>query len=125
MQNGYDRRKYKRLPIELHLEIDHIFKQDYVVIDNIDAEVSVFDISKTGIGFISEAEIPTNYYFNAKVKLGDADFFYAVIQILRCKKMDSSSYIYGAEFVGLAPFLANKVDKYEKMSQHESDSFLE
>ncbi|MDF2804904.1 MAG: PilZ protein [Anaerocolumna sp.] len=53
-----DRRRYKRLPIELHLEVDEVFKQDYVVIKDLNASVSVFDISKNGIGFISEASLP-------------------------------------------------------------------
>lgn len=114
MQNGYDRRKFKRLPIVLQLEVSRVFKQNYVVIDNIDAELLVFDISKTGIGFISKAMIPINYYFDAKIKLGNDDFFYAVIQVLRCSNKEEEIYVYGAEFIGLAPFLANKIDIYEK-----------
>ena len=53
-----DRRRYKRLPIELHLEVDEVFKQDYVFIKNLNASVSVFDISRSGIGFISKASLP-------------------------------------------------------------------
>ncbi|MBB2181566.1 PilZ domain-containing protein [Lachnospiraceae bacterium MD1] len=108
-----DRRKYRRLPIELHLEIDEVFKQDYVVIKNLNASISVFDISKNGIGFISDATLPLGYYFRGRINLGDGDFFYVVIQIIRSHITDSGSNMYGAQFVGLAPFLANKVDNYE------------
>ena len=41
-----ERRKHKRLPIELSLEIKKIYKQDYVVIEDVDTEISVMDISK-------------------------------------------------------------------------------
>jgi hypothetical protein len=109
-----DRRRYKRLPIELHLEVDEVFKQDYVVIKDLNASVSVFDISRNGIGFMSEGSLPLGYYFRGRINLGDGDFFYVVLQIVRAHITENKNKVYGAEFVGLAPFLAAKVDKYEK-----------
>lgn len=109
-----ERRRHKRLPIELTLEVDEIFKQDYVVIKDIGASITVIDISKSGIGFESSAELPVGYYFRGLINLGNKDFFRVVIRIVRCSKTDNNNYRYGAEFVGLAPFLANKVDAYEK-----------
>ncbi len=109
-----DRRRYKRLPMELHLEVDEVFKQDHIVIKDLNASVSVFDISRSGIGFISEASLPLGYYFRGRINLGDGDFFYVVLQIIRAHITENSYKVYGAEFVGLAPFLADKVDKYEK-----------
>jgi c-di-GMP-binding flagellar brake protein YcgR len=109
-----DRRRYKRLPIEMQLEVDEVFKQDNVVIRNLNAKVLVFDISKSGIGFISEASLPLGYYFRGRIDLGDSDFFYVVIRIVRAHFEDEKK-VYGAEFVGLAPFLADKVDRYEKL----------
>lgn len=114
MKVELERRKYKRLPIELQLDVKKIYKQDYVVIENVEAEVVVFDISKSGIGFISNAKLPLDYYFDGKIRLGDDDFFYAVIRIVRAHISEEDEKIYGAEFVGLAPFLANKIDDYEK-----------
>lgn len=109
-----ERRRYKRLPIELTLDVDEVFKQDYVVIKDIGASISVFDISKSGIGFESNADLPVGYYFRGMINLGKGDFFRVVIQIIRCTNLDNNKKSYGAEFVGLAPFLADKVDKYEK-----------
>lgn len=113
-ENGVERRRYKRLPIELQLEVDEVFKQDYVVIKNLNASVTVFDISRNGIGFMSDASLPLGFYFRGKINLGDNDFFYVVIQIIRAHIAADGKKVYGAEFVGLAPFLADKVDKYEK-----------
>jgi hypothetical protein len=109
-----DRRRYKRLPIEISLEVDEVFKQDHVVIKNLGASISVFDISKSGIGFISEASLPIGYYFRGLINLGGGDFFHVVIQIIRVTMLDNDQKVYGAQFIGLAPFLADKVDKYEK-----------
>lgn len=108
-----DRRKFKRLPIELQLEVDEVFKQDNVIIKDLNASVKVFDISRSGIGFISEADLPLSYYFRGRINLGDDDFFYVVMRIVWAHVNDGMK-LYGAEFVGLAPFLADKVDKYEK-----------
>ena len=111
-----ERRRHKRLPIELSLEIKKIYKQDYVIIEDVDAEISVVDISKSGIGFVSKAKLPMDYYFDGKIRLAGNDFFYAVIHIVRGEvegEDDDRKCYYGAEFVGLAPFLANKIDDYE------------
>ncbi len=113
MNSAEDRRKYKRLPIELYLELDEVFKQDNVVIKNLNASISVFDISRSGIGFLSAASLPLGYYFRGRIKFSEQDFFYVVLQIVRTQAAENKN-IYGAEFVGLAPFLADKVDKYEK-----------
>lgn len=109
-----ERRRFKRLPIELCLEVDEIFKQNNVIIKNIGASISVFDISRSGIGFVSEASLPVGYYFRGTIDFGNGDFFRVVIQIVRITGLDDKTKVYGAEFVGLAPFLADKVDKYEK-----------
>ncbi len=114
MDKGYERRRYRRLPIELHLAISHMFRQDYEEIVGLDAELEVFDISKAGVGFVSNAGLPLNYYFDAKIVLSETDYFSTVVKVIRKRKDEGTKYIYGAEFVGLAPFLADKVDTYER-----------
>lgn len=114
VNNNQERRRYKRLPITLSLEIDEIFKQDNVIVSNIGASISVFDISRSGIGFISKADLPIGYYFRANINLSNGDFFRVVIQIVRKGEGEGDMNAYGAEFVGLAPFLADKVDHYER-----------
>lgn len=121
MQNAYERRRYKRLPIELKFEVDKIFKQDNDVIENINADIEVFDISKTGIGFISCADLPKDYYFDCTIGLGEKDFFRTVIKIVRIHEIEDGKNSYGAEFVGLAQFLAAKVDAYEKTLRGEGE----
>lgn len=113
-KNGSERRRYKRLPIDLSLEVDEIFKQDNVIVGNIGASITVYDISRSGIGFVSEANLPVGYYFRGNINFGYGDFFRVVIQIVRTGLAEGNLKVYGAEFVGLAPFLADKVDHYER-----------
>lgn len=114
MEIKQERRRDKRLPIELVLEVDEIFKQDNVVVSNIGAQISVFDISRSGIGFVSEANLPVGYYFRGNITFNNGDFFRVVIRVVRVGSDEGGKKAYGAEFVGLAPFLADKVDHYER-----------
>lgn len=110
----YERRRYRRIPIGLTLAVDKLYKQDYVELNNLDLKLEVFDISKTGLGYISKEELPLSYYFNARIDLEEQVFFHTVLKIVRKKQLEEGTYLYGSEFVGLAPFLANKVDYFEK-----------
>ncbi len=109
----HERRKNKRLPIHLELEVNQLFKQDEELISNLDEDIEVYNISRTGIGFISRSDLPINYYFNAMIEFEDGNYFYCVLKIVR-KEIKETHNLYGCEFVGLAEFLANKVDDYEK-----------
>ncbi len=116
-----ERRKNKRLPIFLELEISKLFKQDNEIIENIEEEIEVINISKTGIGFLSQADFPLDYYFNAKIEFDKERFFYCVIKIIRKEIVEGNAAIYGCEFVGLAEFLSKKVDEYEAILTEESE----
>jgi hypothetical protein len=108
-----DKRRAKRLPLKLELTISSLFKQDYELISNINENIEVKNISKTGIGFVCNHDLPVSYYFDAKVQLADDKFFHTVIKILRFEKT-GEGYSIGCEFVGLADILSMKVDQYEK-----------
>ena len=110
-----DKRRFKRINVDLKLNISNLFKQDNITISGVDAPIDVTDISKGGIGFITTATLPIGYYFNAKIKLGDDEsLLYTVVRIVRsCLSEDSTSTHYGAEFVGLAPILDYIFDDYE------------
>lgn len=111
----YERRRYKRFPIELSLKASKLFKQDYICLDDVNADVTLIDISRAGIGFLCGKELPLDYYFDTKITFEGKDFFYCVIKIIRTgESPQEGKFFYGAEFVGLAPFLADKVDEYGK-----------
>ena len=47
---GAEKRRSKRIPITMHLEVSSLFKQDNVHVKNINAPVEITDISRNGIG---------------------------------------------------------------------------
>ena len=109
-----EKRRSKRLDVDLTLNISNLFKQDNVFIKNIDSPIHVENISKHGIGFTSKAVLPMGYYFNAKIRLGSENsLLYTVVKIMRTLETEDDSIFYGCEFIGLAPILDFIFDDYE------------
>ena len=110
-----EKRREKRLEASLSLQISSLFKQDNVLVNNIDAPIHVINISKGGIGFISASELPLGFYFNASINLGDDDAsLYCVVKIIRKEDAGNGETMYGCELVGMAPVLSYIFDNYEK-----------
>ena len=109
----HEKRKYERLPIKLTLEVSNLFKQDGVKIDALDTEIEVFDISKAGIGFMSDTNLPVDYYFNAALEFETTDeIILSVVKILYMAPLGNNSYRYGCEFVGLPSMYDHIFEEY-------------
>jgi hypothetical protein len=109
-----EKRKAKRMKVDLKLNVSSLFKQNNVKILNIDSPIEVLDVSRTGIGFNSKSVLPLDYYFNAALQLGsEQDILYCVVKIIRCEPLSRDKYNYGCEFVGMAPILNYIFDDYE------------
>ncbi len=108
-----ERRKAKRMPVTLTLEILNLYKQDNVQVSNLHAPIEVLNISKSGMGFRTESVLPMDYYFNANINLGTEDTLRCVIKIIRTQP-DGDAYIYGCEFVGMASVLSYIFEEYDK-----------
>jgi hypothetical protein len=109
-----ERRRAKRMPVALSLEILNLYKQDNVLVSNLHAPIEVTDISKSGMGFVSESVLPIGFYFNANIDLGNDDTLHCVIKIIRSQPTDGKQTIYGCEFVGMATVLSYIFDEYDK-----------
>jgi hypothetical protein len=114
-----ERRKAKRMPVTLSLEILNLYKQDNVQVGNLHAPIEVTNISKTGLGFISESVLPIGYYFNANINLGNDDTLHCVIQIVRSQQTEDNKNVYGSEFVGMASILSYVFEEYDKRISEE------
>jgi hypothetical protein len=113
-----ERRKSKRMPVTLSLDIINLYKQDNIQVGNLNAPIDVVNISKSGIGFRSESILPLGYYFNANINLGNDDTLHCVVEIVRCQQ-DGKDNIYGCEFVGMATVLSYIFDEYDKRISEE------
>lgn len=110
-----EKRRYRRLPIQLQLDVSEVFKQDNDVIKDLNAEIEVFDISKAGIGFTTTTVIPEGYYFNATIVFENSEQkLLSVVKVLHSFKLDDGKYRYGCEFVGMASIFDFVFDEYEQ-----------
>lgn len=113
-----EKRKTKRFVAKLELEISSLFQQDNVKVENLNAPITVVDISRDGIGFHSASSLPVGYYFNACLSLGDDDAkLYCVVKILRVTDLGNDMKGYGCEFVGLAPVFSYVFDEFEQQAE--------
>ena len=111
-----EKRRSKRLPIDLELHVSTLFRQGPLENIDVDAPIHVFDVSKLGLGFITTTDLPMHYYFNAKLELGSPEnSLYCVVQIIRKTPKDDGTISYGCEYVGMAPVLAGFFEEYERM----------
>ena len=117
----HEKRRYERLPIKLNLEVSNLFKQDTPPVQTAEhTEIEVFDISKAGIGFMSETELPVGYYFNARLEFETTDeIILSVVKILYVTPIGDCGYRYGCEFVGLAGIFNYLFDDYAKKLEEE------
>ena len=110
-----EKRRSKRLPIQLELVVSNLFKQEATENVKINEPIHVVDVSKLGIGFVTSDDLPLNYYFNARLELGcPENSLYCVVQIIRKMPKEDGTISYGCEFVGMAPVLGSIFDEYEK-----------
>ncbi len=116
-----EKRRSKRLPIQLELVVSKLFKQEASATVEVNEPIQVVDVSKLGIGFVTTNDLPLNYYFNARLELGSPDnSLYCVVQIIRKQPKEENLIAYGCEFIGLAPVLGTIFDEYEKTLAEEN-----
>lgn len=108
-----EKRREKRLPITLSLEILNLYKQDNVKVENLNAPIDVVNISKSGIGFCTKSILPIGYYFDANIKMGEDTTIHSVVEIVR-SQLEGDTTIYGCEFVGMADVLSFIFEDYEQ-----------
>ncbi|MBQ2276148.1 MAG: PilZ domain-containing protein [Lachnospiraceae bacterium] len=118
----YERRKSVRVPISLALSINMLFRQQEIHSEELGADIVVVNISKTGIGFVSSCDIPMGYYFNARITLGESrgEVLETIVKIVRKEDLNQLK-LYGCEFVGLAPFLEQKIVEYQQKFKNENE----
>lgn len=107
-----ERRRAHRVPYKGVLTIDEVYNQDISIKEKRNVNIEVTDISKGGLGFNATESLPLDYYFNAKIDLGNSRMFYCVLKIIR-KDETEEGYNYGCEFTGLADILSLYIDEFE------------
>lgn len=109
-----EKRRSLRIPVEISLSISDLFKQDLSGIHDLNSPIEVVDISRHGIGFITECILPVDYYFNAKLDVEDKDIdsVFTIVHIVRFEIVEKDLYRYGCEFSNMPDNLNTIVERY-------------
>ena len=71
--------------------------------NNIDyVDVTVLNISETGVGFLSKEKLDMDAFYDSVVKIKNGDRVKAIIRIVRARELDVGGYEYGAQLLGLS-----------------------
>lgn len=119
MGNFEEKRRAKRVPVELKLDVSSLFRQDHDLVKDVNAPITVVNVSKVGIGFCTESVLPLGYYFNAKLHLLDREDanFYCVVKIIREELQEDGRKLYGCEIIGFPSILEYIFDELEAKSE--------
>lgn len=110
-----EKRKHVRVPINIDIIIDSVYNSGNEVKLLINKKIKIVNISKSGIGFLSDVELPLGYFFNARITFDEVRTFPAVFRVVRNQENEKEpKYTVGCEFVGLADILAAYIEDYEK-----------
>jgi len=104
-----EKRRARRADINIKIVIESLYKTAEETINGIDEEITVLNISKTGLGFEAEHDLPLGYHFNARIVIDDTHNFYSVLKIIRKVPLEIG-YNFGCEFIGLADILSDCLD---------------
>lgn len=116
-----EKRRSQRLPVNIKLTISDLYNQNRHGIHNLSSPIEVINISKHGIGFISECILPIGFYFNAKLDMDDSEHpFFTIVKIIHNSPISKSEYRYGAEFTNLTPEHELLIENFIKLFKSSS-----
>ena len=102
-----ERRKYKRTELNLGLTLRRLDPGSEDVLN-----VEVSDLSKSGIGFISDHELQLGSVYEANITIWTKEVLHAFIQIARIE-LREGGYNYGGVFIGMPEMDAARIEVYQ------------
>lgn len=82
-----------------------------------EVSIEITDVSKTGIGFVSEATLNIGEVYEAFLTIWTKEVLHAFMEIVRIEK-HGADFIYGAIFVGMPEMDAARIEVYETVNKH-------
>ncbi|MBE5856465.1 MAG: PilZ domain-containing protein [Lachnospiraceae bacterium] len=108
-----ERRKSKRSELHSKLIVKRLdgTSSDEVVID-------IIDVSKTGIGFESEDKLEIGGIYEAYLTIWTKEVIHAFLEIRRIEKVGSSTFNYGAIFIGMPEMDMQRIQVYQTVEEN-------
>lgn len=106
-----EKRKHKRLDLDVSIQLEKLDDDKITTLKLV--HVDVTDISRSGIGFVSEQKLEMGSFYDTKIQIWTREIINAVLEIVRCEQHEDGYYKYGCTFVGMTDTDALKIDIYQ------------
>ena len=115
-----ERRKNERLCLEGKIVTKRLDlnKKNPVTID-------VYDISKTGIGFLCEEQLVIGAVYEMYLTLWTKEVIHGFFEVVRVELKPDKRLAYGAIFVGMSEVDAGRIEAYRNVMQTEDFHFYD
>lgn len=110
-----EKRKSKRYVLEAELEMERV---DSGKKKNV--PVTIFDASKSGIGFICDEILEINSVYKINLKIWTGDVITSFINVIRFEN-SGDDYVYGAMFIGMPDSDVSKFSIYELFEENNNN----
>ncbi len=107
-----ERRRSKRMGLKSKL----LMKSLNDIGSQHEIEIEIVDVSKSGIGFISDKPLMIGTVYEAHLTIWTKETIHVFLEIVRIEKRDND-YSYGATFVGMPGMDASRISLYEMISE--------
>jgi predicted nucleic-acid-binding protein len=106
-----EKRKHKRLDLDVNVQLERLAEENGITTLKY-LHVDVTDVSKSGIGFISDYTLDIGTYYDTKIQIWTKEVVDVVIEIVRREEREGG-YQYGAIFIGMNDTDALKIEIYQ------------
>lgn len=100
---GIEQRKAKRVDVNAIISINRLNNGEFFHREDEEKfNVSIIDISETGLAFATDRPIEIDSYYNTDLDFDGCERIKAVVQIVRKEVQESGRSVYGGRFIGIS-----------------------
>mgnify|MGYP000077252980 FL=1 len=100
---GIEQRKAKRVNVNAVISINRLNNGEFFHHEDEEKfNVSIIDISETGLAFATDRPIEIDSYYNTDLDFDGCERIKAVVQIVRKEVQESGRIVYGGRFIGIS-----------------------
>lgn len=100
---GIEQRKAKRVDVNAVISINRLNNGEFFHREDEEKfNVSIIDISETGLAFATDRPIEIDSYYNTDLDFDGCERIKAVVQIVRKEVHESGRSVYGGRFIGIS-----------------------
>ena len=82
-----------------------------------EVEIDVLDVSKTGVGFISDTPLLIGEVYEANLKIWTDEVIHAFLKVVRIEQTKEERYICGTIFIGMPELNAKRIEIYDMVDR--------